>query len=160
MSSVPGLRPPNRGQIIRARPARPVIEIQDMREQMDRLLEDLIGGALQPGAAGGVWVPDVDIEENDDAWLVEADVPGAKKDDMSVDLQEGELVIHGEIKEKERAGILRRRSRRVGEFEYRVRLPGDVDAEGIQAKLKDGVLTVRVPKPQRTQPRRITVEAE
>jgi HSP20 family protein len=159
MSSGPVVRHPNRGQI-RARPARPVTDIQDMREQMDRLLEDLIGGTLQQAAPGGLWVPDVDIEEADDAWIVEADVPGAKKDDLTVDLQEGELVIHGDMKEKERAGILRRRTRRVGEFEYRVRLPGDVDPEGIEAKLKDGVLTVRVPKPRRAQPRRIQVESE
>jgi HSP20 family protein len=156
MTSVPTVRQPNRGQM-RARPARPATEIQDMREQMDRLLEDLLGGTLQQ-APPGIWVPDVDVEEADDAWIVEADVPGAKKEDVTVDLQDGELVIHGEIKEKERAGILRRRTRRVGEFEYRVRLPGDVSGDDIEAKLEHGVLRIRVPKPQRAQPRRIEVK--
>jgi HSP20 family protein len=158
MSSVPGVRQPNRG-MIRSRPARPTTDIQDMREQMDRILEDLLGGTLQQ-AAPGIWVPDVDVEETDDAWIVEADIPGVKKDDVNVDLQDGELVIRGEIKEKERVGVLRRRTRRVGQFEYRVRLPGDVDGEGIEAKLKHGVLAVRVPKPQRAQPRHIQVESE
>jgi HSP20 family protein len=156
MTSVPTVRQPNRGQT-RARPARPATEIQDMREQMDRLLEDLLGGTLQQGPPG-IWVPDVDVEEADDAWIVDADVPGARKEDVTVDLQDGELVIRGEIKEKERAGILRRRTRRVGEFEYRVRLPGDVSGDDIEAKLEHGVLRIRVPKPQRAQPRRIEVK--
>jgi HSP20 family protein len=159
MSHVPGVRQPNRG-MIRGRPARPATDIQDMREQMDRLLEDLLGGTIQQAAPGTMWVPDVDIEETDDAWIIEADLPGVKKDDVNVDLQDGELVIRGEMKEKERTGILRRRTRRVGEFEYRVRLPGDVDGEAIEAKLKEGVLAVRVPKPQRSQPRRIQVQSE
>jgi len=66
--------------------------------------------------------------------------------------------VHGEIKERERVGILRRRTRRTGQFDYRVRLPGDVDEEGIEASLEGGVLTVRVPKSERARRRRIEVK--
>jgi HSP20 family protein len=84
-------------------------------------------------------------------------VPGAKRDDITVELLGDELSIHGEIVERERVGILRRRTRRTGEFAYRVRLPGDVAEEGIEADLDDGVLTVRVPKSERARRRRIEV---
>lgn len=58
----------------------------------------------------------------------------------------------------ERKGILRRRTRPVGRFEYRIRLPEEVDAEQVDAGLGDGVLTIRVPKLERRQRRRIKVE--
>lgn len=68
-------------------------------------------------------------------------------------------MIRGEIKEKERTGVLRRRTRRTGQFEYRVALPGPVDEEHIEANLHDGVLTVRVPKSEQARARRIEVKA-
>jgi HSP20 family protein len=70
-----------------------------------------------------------------------------------------ELTISGEIKERERTGILRRRARRVGNFFYRVVLPENVDAETMDADLHDGVLTVRIPKSQRAQRRRIEAQS-
>jgi HSP20 family protein len=69
-------------------------------------------------------VPLADIEETDDAGIIEAEAPGADRDDINVEFHASELVITGEIKEKERKGILRRRTRRTGRFEYRVTLPG------------------------------------
>jgi HSP20 family protein len=69
-----------------------------------------------------------------------------------------ELTITGEIKERERKGILRRRTRRTGRFEYRVTLPGETDADNVDAKLEGGVLTVRVPKSGRARPRRVEVK--
>ena len=62
-------------------------------------------------------------------------------------------------RQKERKGVLRRQTRRTGQFEYRVTLPGQADEEHIEAKLHDGVLTVRVPKAQSAQARRIEVKA-
>jgi HSP20 family protein len=139
-------------------PARwdPFRELEEMRERMDRLFSDVLGGSgLQVPA---VWSPPVDLEETEDAWVVEADLPGVKKGDVTVEVRDGELAIHGEVKERERTGILRRRTRRTGEFDYRVTLPGDVDDEHIDAHLTEGILTVRVPKPTRAQPRRIEVK--
>ncbi len=60
---------------------------------------------------------------------------------------------------RERTGVLCRRTRRVGEFDYRVALAGELDAEGIDAQLKEGVLSVRVPKPARAQSRRIEINS-
>ncbi len=129
-------------------------ELEDMRERMDRLFEEVVGGT---SLAGEAWTPPVDLEETDDAWLVQADVPGVKKGDVSVEVADNELAIHGEVKERERVGILRRRTRRTGQFDYRVRLPGDVDDQGIEANVDGGVLTVRVPKSERARRHRIEI---
>jgi HSP20 family protein len=139
-------------------PARwdPFRELEEVRERMDRLFTEALGGPGSPGTV--VWSPPVDLEETDDAWVVEADLPGVKKGDLTVEVRDGELAIHGEVKERERTGVLRRRTRRTGEFDYRVMLPGDVDDEHIAAELNDGVLSVRIPKPARAQSRRIEVK--
>ena len=67
------------------------------------------------------------------------------------------LTVRGELKEKERVGLLRRRTRRTGEFLYQISLPTDVDAEHVSAELADGVLSVRVPKTETAKPRQIEV---
>jgi HSP20 family protein len=91
----------------------PFRELDDLQQRMSRLLESHVGDVR--GTAG--WVPAVDVEENDDAFVVEAELPGVKRDDVSVDLQDNELRIHGEIKERERTGILRRQTRGTGQFD-------------------------------------------
>ncbi|MGJ5749810.1 Hsp20/alpha crystallin family protein [Streptomyces puniciscabiei] len=85
-----------------------------------------------------------DLHEADDAYVVEARLPGIKREDIDVEVGEGELCITGEYKEREREGVLRRSTRRTGRFEYRTLLPADVKAEEITATLADGMLTVTV----------------
>lgn len=123
---------------------------------MDQLMEDLWSRRTPNG--DGVWSPLVDIEEMEDAWIIEAEVPGAKRDDINVEVRDSELSITGQIKERERKGLLRRRTRRTGRFDYRVTLPGGASPDGIEASLDDGVLTLRVPKPEQARPRRIEVK--
>jgi HSP20 family protein len=131
----------------------PLKELDDLHERMDQLLQ---GAGIRPD---GMWTPLVDIEETDDAWLVEAELPGVKTDDITVEVHGSELGISGEIKERERKGILRRRTRRTGRFDYRVTLPGDADSDKVDAELHDGVLTVSVPKSERAKPHRIEVKS-
>jgi HSP20 family protein len=148
---------PTRRRDMTARPVRrfePFREFDQLQAQMGEILESALAGA--PGE-GAPWIPAVDIEETDDAWIVEAELPGVDKKDVDIQMNDSELVVRGEIKERERAGILRRRTRRVGEFEFRVNLPGQTDAEQIDAKLDGGVLAIRIPKPQETQPRHIEI---
>jgi HSP20 family protein len=135
----------------------PFRELEQLREQMGQLMET----AWSPvsGGNGGTWMPLADIEETDDAWIIEAELPSVERNDINVDLIDDELVITGEIKEKERKGVLRRRTRRTGQFEYRVTLPRHPNEEGIEANLHEGVLSVRVPKAQQERPRRIDVKA-
>ncbi|MBC2868577.1 Hsp20/alpha crystallin family protein [Streptomyces mexicanus] len=133
----------------------PFKEFQDLYDRMGQLWQSAVpgGGGLIPDA----WTPLADLEETDDAYLVEVDLPGVKKDDITVELNAGELSVHGEIKEKERTGVLRHRTRRTGQFDYRVTLPQDTDEEQVSAELVDGVLTVKVPKAQKAKPRRIEI---
>lgn len=72
-------------------------------------------------------------------------------------MSEREPTITGEFKERERTGVLRRSTRRTGRFEYRAVLPGEVNAEGVNATLTDGVLTVNAPKAEAAKPRHIEI---
>lgn len=112
----------------------PFRELEDLHARIGRLME-----SSWPGVADGDgWSPLVDVEETDDAWLVEAELPGVKQEDINIELSDSELAISGELKERERRGILRRRTRRTGRFDYRVTLPGDADADRIEASLNEG----------------------
>jgi HSP20 family protein len=134
----------------------PFREFEQLQEEMGRLMQTV----SSPGMGnGGAWMPVADIEETEDAWIVEAELPGIDRKDVNVELRDGDLLITGEIKEKERKGIVRRRTRRTGQFEYRVTLPGQSDPEHIEANLHEGVLTVRVPKAEQAKPHRIEVKA-
>lgn len=140
----------------------PVLRSSTVLGQMDPLREfdQLVNSVFGPtnGTAQVSWTPLADVTETDDAWLFEVEVPGLKRDDITVEATGNELVITGEYKEKERVGLLRRRTRRVGRFEFRTTLPAEVDVEQISADLADGVLTVRVPKREAAKPRRIAIE--
>jgi HSP20 family protein len=131
----------------------PFQELQELHEQLNQV----VGSALTGAGDGHMWTPLSDIEETEDAWLVETDLPGVNRADINVDVQGSELVVSGEIKEKERVGILRRRTRPVGRFEFRMTLPPEADSDNIDANLSDGVLKVRIPKSDGAQSRRIDV---
>jgi HSP20 family protein len=138
----------------------PMTEVEQVTDRMRRMLDQTFGGfsmPLLPDKDG--WSPFVDIEETDDAYVIEAELPGVKREDLNIELVGNELSITGEIKERERKGALRRKTRRTGRFEYRVRLPDQVDPEQVEAKLHDGVLTVRTPRSEHAQRRRIEVKA-
>ena len=113
-----------------------------------RQLPDLVGG----------FTPLADLEETPDAYVVEVEVPGVRREDINIEIAGRRLSVHGERKEKERVGILRRRERVVGRFACEVVLPGDVEEDDVQAHLEGGVLTVRLPKPERDRPRRIQIQ--
>ena len=113
-----------------------------------------------PSTEGAGWSPFVDIEEQDDAYELEVELPGVKREDVNIEVVGNELSITGDIKEKERKGAIRRRTRRTGRFEYRVRLPDQVDASKIQARLDQGVLTVRVPKAERAKRQKVEIKAK
>jgi HSP20 family protein len=139
----------------------PVQEFEQVTERMRRMLDETFGGfgrwpSLLSETAG--WSPLVDIEEQDDAYVLEAELPGVRQNDVDIELVGNELAISGELKEKQRTGVVRRQTRRTGRFDYRVTLPEQLDAEKIDASLADGVLTVRVPKSERAQRKKIAIK--
>ncbi|MFF1278430.1 Hsp20/alpha crystallin family protein [Streptomyces marokkonensis] len=137
----------------------PFRELQDLRTRMDQLMHSTFpfSGKGYPGAGAEAWAPLADVEDTEDAYLMELELPGVDKDQVTVEVGDGELDIHGEIKEKERTGVLRRQARHVGQFDYRTSLPPNADTEHITAELTNGVLTVRVPKTHKAEAHRIEI---
>jgi HSP20 family protein len=103
------------------------------------------------------WTPAVDVEETEDAWIFEVELPGARREDLQVEIGDAELIISGKIDERERVGVVRHRARRSGSFQYRSSLPAGVDADMVHARLDNGVLTVRVPRPEQYKTRQIEI---
>jgi HSP20 family protein len=127
-------------------------------DRLNRQLASYLDSWRQlPDLFEGGFTPLADVEESDDAYRVEIELPGVKREDVDIDIAGKRVSVRGERKEKERVGILRRRERTVGRFAYEVTLPGDVDEDGVEAQLDEGVLTVRLPKPERERPRRIPI---
>jgi HSP20 family protein len=132
---------------------RPVRGFEDLYAEMDRLVQSVIGST----GGDGAWIPSADIFETDDAYDIEIELPGVRREDVDVRLNGNELVVTGELKERKREGLFRRRTRRRGEFDFRVTLPGDLRADDVEASLAYGVLRVHVPKAQRGKPSNIQV---
>jgi HSP20 family protein len=136
----------------------PTREFEDIYDRMGQLMNVAFGDIGLTTLADIPWAPLADVSENDNAYLVHVELPGVRKDQIDVQVQDRELVISGEIKETEN-GRRHRSTRRTGRFEYRPYLPGDVKADQVSAQLADGVLTVTVPKSEAAKPRRIEVKA-
>jgi HSP20 family protein len=133
----------------------------DPFDELDRLNRQLAGFLERwrqaPALLGGGFTPLADVEETPEGYNVEIELPGLRRDDIDIEIAGSRITVTGERKEKERAGILRRRERTVGHFTYDVALPSDIDEDRVRAQLNDGVLTVWAPKPERDRPRRIEV---
>jgi HSP20 family protein len=107
------------------------------------------------------WAPAVDIIEEQDRFVLRADVPGVAPAEIDISMEDGVLTIAGERhtdKHDDAEGV-RRFERVSGRFYRRFSLPETADAEGIAAKSANGILEVTIPKQPEVQPRRITVEA-
>jgi HSP20 family protein len=136
----------------------PLYEFEDLYERLGQLISTAMGEMTFPREGDTPWAPLADVSETDDAYIVEAELPGVRKDQIDVQLTDRELCITGEVHEEERERR-HRRMRRTGRFEFRTMLPGEVDTERVDATLRDGVLTVTIPKAQATKPRHIEVSA-
>jgi HSP20 family protein len=140
-----------------ARRSDPVREIEDLQDRMGQLMDGLFG-YTSPTVSMRLSMVPADVEETDDAFVVQLDLPGVKPGEVNLEAREYELRISGEIKERERKGVLRRQMRPFGAFEHVVALPGEIDPNRVEATLTDGVLTVRLSKSQAHQSRRIQVK--
>ena len=131
-----------------------------LHRDLDRLAERR-GVASNDHNPVADWVPAVDIVEEKDRFVLRADVPGVKPEDIDVSMDAGVLSVSGErlaIAAAEDAGV-QRIERATGRFLRRFTLPETANAEGIAAKYADGILEVSIPKMPEVQARRITVEA-
>jgi HSP20 family protein len=133
----------------------PVTDVDRLRSQIDALFDR---AADLPDALADVFVPLADVEETDDAYVIEIELPGVDQKDIDVSVSGRRLLVTGERKERERVGLLRRRTRRVGEFRFEIVLPDDLDPNDVDAHLDQGVLTMRVGKEAAERRRRIEVK--
>jgi len=130
----------------------------DPFEEMNRLHDHFFSGR---GLTTQPFKVAVDIREDEDAFLVEAEVPGLAAEDVKVDVEKNVLTIRGErkVEKEEDEGKYNRIERRFGSFSRSFTLPETVDADSISADLRDGVLALRLPKKEAPSPRNISVKA-
>lgn len=107
------------------------------------------------------WRPAVDIKEEDNRFLIKADVPGVDPKDIEITMEDGVLTIRGErtVEKDEKREDYRRVERSRGTFYRRFSLPDTADPDKIEATGKDGVLEIVIPKHEKVLPRRITVKS-
>jgi HSP20 family protein len=104
--------------------------------------------------------PAVDVQETDKEYVVKADLPDVKKEDVKVGIEDGVLTLEGERKQEkeEKNKKFHRVERTYGRFVRRLALPLEVDAQNVAAEFKDGVLNVHLPKTETVKPRAIAVK--
>jgi HSP20 family protein len=130
---------------------------------LDRLFDDVMTGiagtAFGAAASTRAFSPAVDVRANEDEIVLVADVPGVKKEDLEVTLEDGVLTIKGQRRyegsDKEKVWL----GRSYGAFERSFTLPETVDAERLTADLADGVLTIRIAQQPKAKPKKITINA-
>ncbi|MER3446704.1 MAG: molecular chaperone [Candidatus Dadabacteria bacterium] len=132
-------------------------DFSSLQERINRVFDETLRG-LYPSEIG-MWTPAVDIHENDDSYIVKADLPGINKDDIQIDLKDSTLTIRGEkrFEEKVSRDDYLRIERAYGTFVRSFTLPQSVDADKIQAKYKDGVLELTIPKKEEAKPKQIQI---
>lgn len=133
--------------------------MDQLRKEMDRLFDT---GANQGNSnvVTSDWSPAVDVKETDTAFVIAADIPGVDPKDIDVHMENGLLTIKGQReseKKDEREGY-KRIERSYGSFYRRFSLPDTANADKINAKSKNGVLEVTIPKHDKVQPRKIAVQ--
>ena len=144
--------------MIRWEPAR---ELQAIQQEMNRLFGSAFDtqGGLANGGAASRWIPPMDVVEDDEHFVVRADLPGIEEKDVNVELEDNVLTISGERKSdaEERKEGYYRIERAHGAFSRSLTLPEGIDAEGISASFSNGVLEVRIPKPEERKPRKVAI---
>jgi HSP20 family protein len=133
--------------------------VYQLRDDLDRMLTGVFGpwaeGVL-PGMGRGQ--PAVNMWEEAEAVLVELEVPGLKADQVEISVVGNQLSLRVDRPELKQEGVTyHRRERPVGSFSRVLRLPAEVDADHVEAALRDGVLTITLPKAESSKPRKIAV---
>ncbi len=143
----------------------PEAELRRMERDMAKLFgrQFLLGGPDEEETmAAAQWAPAVDVSEDDKEYLVKAELPELKKEDVKVNVENGTLAISGERQaEKEEKGKkFHRIERSFGCFQRRFALPEGIDPGKVKAEFKDGLLLVHLPKDEKAKPKAIEVKVQ
>jgi HSP20 family protein len=137
--------------------------LNQVQKEVNKLFDTRFG-ELQTGDNSSVvtssWTPAVDIKEEEKRFVLYADLPGINPKDIEITMEQGVLTVKGErpIPKDEEYANYKRVERAYGTFHRRFSLPDSADPAGIQANGRNGVLEISIPKHERVQPRKITVE--
>jgi len=135
-----------------------------LQRDMNRMFDEFFRGDILADESffGRDWAPAVDIEENNDAYIIKAEIPGLNKDDVKITLQDNRLTIRGEKKNEseEKGKNYHRAERSYGMFERSFNIPGIIKASEVDAQYKDGVLTLTLPKAEEAKPNLIDVKVK
>lgn len=140
----------------------PFKEITSLREEIDRLFDSFFGRKTFITEREHVFSPAVDVEETEDAFIIRAEVPGMKKEEIKVTVDENGISISGERKrEKEEKGkTYHRMEISYGKFKRYIPFPKEVQPDKAKAKCKDGILEIEVPKSEKAKPKEIEIKIE
>ena len=137
--------------------------LEEMRNEMNRLFNLGNSSAQAKGYATSrvLWTPPVDVSETTDEFVVTAELPGIDQKNVTINLENNVLSIRGERKfeEEKKEASYHLVERSYGVFQRSFGLPNNVQADRISAQMKDGVLTVHLPKREESKPRTIDVTA-
>ncbi|HUT59313.1 MAG TPA: Hsp20/alpha crystallin family protein [Phycisphaerae bacterium] len=134
-----------------------------LQDEMNDLFGRFFGDwGLAPFSGTGAWFPALDLSEKDDAFVVKAELPGLKPDEIDISVRGNTLTLSGEKKESsEDSGENHYHTeRRYGAFRRDVTLPAEVNAEKIEASHRDGVLIVTLPKSEQAKPKKIKISTK
>ena len=137
----------------------PLREAAAMHTELSRLMNGLFEGS---GRETQAWVPTMDVWETEAEVVYEFDLPGLQKDKIAIEVEDGALTVSAtrerEVKvERDRYS---RFERRTGSFSRTVGLPSGVSEDAIKASYENGVLEIRVPKPEQPKPKRIEISVD
>ena len=134
----------------------PIREVTAVQNELSRLMNGLFEGN---GRATQSWVPTLDAWETEDALVYAFDLPGVAQDKISVETEDGALTVTAEREQSTEVSRdhYHRIERRHGTFARTVGLPQGVSEDAIAASYKDGVLEIRVPKPEQVKPKKIEI---
>jgi HSP20 family protein len=137
----------------------PLSELNRLQQEVARFFEAPVSRSSR--LPFDHWAPAVDLSEDPDQFVLTAELPGLKKEDIQLSLQDGELTVSGERKSAvaEQDGALIRSERFTGRFQRVFSLPTPVAADKVRAAYEDGVLTVTLPKAEEVKPRQIPISA-
>ncbi|MDY0038831.1 MAG: Hsp20/alpha crystallin family protein [Desulforhabdus sp.] len=137
----------------------PFGEMERLRREMDRLFSDVMGRG--PAAMTSGVFPALNVSEDADKIYIQAELPGFKPEDIDISVEKETLTLRGERKPEQVENVsYHRRERRTGKFQKALTLPYAVNADGVDAQFKNGVLKLVLPKAEHMKPKKIAIKSE
>jgi HSP20 family protein len=138
----------------------PFRELRSLQDEMNRLFLSNLSRGDEREMARGAWSPSVDIFENKDSLVIEAELPGMKAEDVNVSIENNVLTLHGErrFEKKDEGDSFHRVERSYGSFTRSFTLPPTVSSENVNAEFENGVLKLTLAKREEAKPRRIEIK--